>query len=47
MKGCILVNAYLKSEEYLYQANRLKDEFSALDVTADIIPLDGMPIAIE
>lgn len=47
MKGCILVNAYLNGEEYLYQANRLKEEFAALGVRADVIPLDRMPIVID
>lgn len=47
MKGCILVNAYLKGEEYLYQARRLKEEFAVSGAKADIIPLGGMPIVIE
>lgn len=37
MKGFILVNAYSKNEEYLYQANRLKEEFAIKGVAIDII----------
>ena len=37
MKGFILVNAYSKNEEYLYQANRLKEEFAIKGVNIDII----------
>ncbi|MBR4240631.1 MAG: RimK family alpha-L-glutamate ligase [Eubacterium sp.] len=37
MKGIIIVNAYSESEEYLYQAKRMKEEFEKLGVEADII----------
>lgn len=37
MKGAIIVNAYSESESYLYQAKRLKEEFAAAGVRADII----------
>lgn len=47
MKGCILVNAYLKGKEYLYQAERIRDELIALGSAADIVPLCGMPVAVD
>lgn len=46
MKGCILVNAYLNSKEYLYQAERIRDELIALDSAADIVSLGGMPVVV-
>lgn len=46
MKGCILVNAYLKGKEYLYQAERIRDELIELGAAADIVPLCGMPVTV-
>ncbi len=37
MKGIIVVNAYSQSEDYLYQANRLKEEFSFKGVSVEIV----------
>ena len=47
MKGIILVNAYSESEEYLYQAKRLKEEFALLSVEADIVKNNSFPFIIE
>lgn len=47
MKGLILVNAYSESEEYLYQAKRLKEEFALLSVEVDIKKNDSFPLIIE
>jgi RimK family alpha-L-glutamate ligase len=37
MKGYILINAYSDNEDYLYQAHRLREEFSARGVEAEIV----------
>ena len=37
MKGCILINAQLNSEEYMYQPLRLQQEFAELKVQVDIV----------
>ena len=37
MKGLIVVNAYSKNEEYLYQSKRMQQEFRKLGVETDII----------
>ena len=46
MKGIILINAYLDSREYLYEAERLQEEFSRLHVSAEIKRIDDYPLII-
>ncbi len=46
MKGIILINAYLNSREYLYEAERLQEEFSRLHVSAEIKRIDDYPLII-
>ncbi len=38
MKACILVNPFLSSESEFYQPRRIREEFSARGVAADILP---------
>ena len=47
MKGFILINAYYETEEYLYQAKRLRAEFAAKNVEIDIIRGDSFLLYIE
>ena len=47
MRGIILVNAYSESEEYLYQAKRLREEFALLSVDIDIVKNNCFPFIIE
>lgn len=46
-KGIILVNAYYDLPAYLNQAYRLKEEFSKLSVTADIVASDKLRLFIS
>lgn len=46
-KGLILVNAYWKSEIEIYQANRLREEFSALGVQIEIKRNNFFPAYLE
>ena len=36
MKACILINAFLRGEEYLYQPRRIREELVKLGVEADV-----------
>ncbi len=47
MKIVIIVNPYFKSEEYLYQANRLKEEFELRDVECEILNNENFLARIE
>ncbi len=47
MKGLILINAYFKSEDYLYQPKRLQEEFAKLGVAAEIRCGDTFPVQID
>ena len=47
MKGKILINAYLDSREYLYEAERLFEEFEKLGVDVSIVRLDEYPAIIS
>ena len=47
MKGFIFINSYYEREDYLYQANRLKEEFAKLGVSIDIIKNDDFSLIIE
>lgn len=47
MKGKILINAYLDSREYLYEAERLKEEFEKLGVEMSVVRLDEYPAIIS
>lgn len=47
MQGFIVVNAFYRSEEYLYQAERLREEFSLRGVSTEIIPADRLFVTIE
>lgn len=46
MKGLILINAYYDSDEYLYQAVRLQQEFALKGIIADIKKNISYPIRI-
>lgn len=46
-KGIILVNAYYDLPAYLNQAYRLKEEFSKLGITADIVASDGIGLYLS
>ena len=43
MKGKILINAYLDSREYLYEAERLFEEFEKLGVDVSVVRLTNIP----
>ena len=47
MKGKILINAYLDSREYLYEAERLVEEFEKLGVDVSVVRLDEYPAIIS
>ena len=47
MKIVIIVNPYFKSEEYLYQANRLKEEFELRKVECEILNNENFLARIE
>ena len=47
MKGKILINAYLDSREYLYEAERLFEEFEKLGVDVSVVRLDKYPAIIS
>ncbi len=47
MKGLIFINAYFKSEEYLYQPKRLQEEFSRLGIAVDIRSGESLPVRID
>ena len=47
MKGKILINAYLDSREYLYEAERLFEEFEKLGVDVSVVRLDEYPAIIS
>lgn len=47
MRGFVAVNAYSTSEDYLYQARRMKEEFALRGIPVDIIPNDRFLFAIE
>ena len=47
MKIAIIVNPYFKSEEYLYQANRLKEEFELRNVECEILNNENFLARIE
>ena len=47
MKGKILINAYLDSREYLYEAERLSEEFEKLGVDVSVVRLDEYPAIIS
>lgn len=47
MRACILLNAYYNDESYLYQAYRMRDEFAAANVPADIVRNDDFVVTIE
>lgn len=46
-KGLLLINAYLSDEDYLYQASRMREEFSKRGVRADIVRNDDFSMRIE
>ena len=37
MKFCVIVNPYFDSEDYLYQAKRIKEEFNLRSIECDIL----------
>lgn len=47
MKGLILTNAYYCDKEYLYQAERLQEEFGKRNVPVDIFRNDDFRLRIE
>ncbi len=47
MRGLILINAYFKGEEYLYQPERLREEFAKLGVAVDVLRNDFFPCYVE
>ena len=47
MKGLILINAYFESPEYLYSANRLKEEFAKKGVQTDVTKNDKFLLSVE
>lgn len=47
MKGLILINAFLASEEYLRQAERMKEEFEKKDVDVKIERNNGFSFLID
>ena len=47
MKGFVVVNAYSKAEEYLYQAKRLKKEFNKRNIEFDILSNDNFLLNIK
>ena len=47
MKIAIIINPYFKSEEYLYQANRLKEEFELRNVECEILNNENFLARIE
>ena len=47
MKFCVIVNAYFDSEDYLYQAKRIKEEFALRGIQCDIIKNDNYLAKIE
>ena len=46
-KGLILINAYFNSKEYLYQSERLKEEFSFLNIEIDIKKNENYSVYLE
>lgn len=46
MKCAVIVNSYFDSEDYLYQAKRLQEEFTLLGVTCDILKNDTYLVRI-
>ncbi len=46
MKGIIVINSYNKTEEYLYQPERLKSEFAALGVGTEILTSDKITAVV-
>lgn len=46
MHGCILINAFYREQEYLYQAHRLREEFGKLGVRAELLTNDGFPVTV-
>jgi len=47
MKGVILVNAYSQEEEYLYQAERMKEELEKRGVATDILRNDSFRLIVD
>ena len=47
MKGLILTNAYYRDKEYLYQAERLREEFLKRGVSVDVLRNDDFRLRIE
>ena len=47
MRGLIVVNAYSQNEEYLYQSERMREEFAKRGVPTDIWVNDRFPLRIE
>lgn len=47
MKCCVIINAYVKTREYLYEAERLDEELTKLGVFVDVIRLDEYPSYIR
>ena len=47
MRGLIVVNAYSQNEEYLYQSERMREEFAKRGVPTDIRVNDRFPLRIE
>ena len=47
MKGFVLINAFNKSDAYLNQPSRLKEEFNKRNVELDILKNDGVRIYID
>lgn len=47
MKGILLVNAYYRAEEYLYQARRMREELAARGVAVDVVRNDGFAMQIR
>lgn len=46
-KGIILINAFYDIPTYLNQAYRLREEFAGLNVQADIVKGDSLPLCIK
>ena len=47
MKACILINAFLRGEEYLYQPRRIREELVKLGVEADVRTPGNMPVYVD
>ncbi len=47
MKACILINAFLRGEEDLYQPRRIREELVKLGVEADVRTPGNMPVYVD